>query len=368
MALECSNWYTVVMSKKGKRPQKKQSICRRVCGWFLGRRNNLVDRYKKFLARRPHRSFRRTYRRDYVRSLKLPGYVAFTRQVLRTLRIHKRTFLLLVILYAAILILIGGITSQETYSQINTLLKDSGKDLFSGGMGKVGEAGLLAVSAFLTGSSDLSVDQQIYLGITLLFVWLSTVWLLREFLLKRKPRLRDGLYNSGSPVIATVVVLFVLTIQLVPVGLVALMYAGLTSVGLAQNGFGSMLFWLFAIVVAVLVFYWATSTLIALVVVTLPGMYPLRALKASSDLVIGRRLRILYRWLWAALIIILAWVIVMIPVILLDTVIKSALPAIQNVPIVPYVGAFMSSATVVWFASYVYLLYRRIVDDDARPA
>ena len=58
----------------------------------------------------------------------------------------------------------------------------------------------------------------------------------------------------------------------------------------------------------------------------------------------------------------------MIPVILLDTVIKSALPAIQNVPIVPYVGAFMSSATVVWFAAYVYLLYRRIVDDDAKPA
>ena len=136
MALEYLSWYTGVMSKKGKKPQKKQSICRRVCGCFLGRRNNLVDRYKKFLARRPHRSFRRTYRRDYVRSLKLPGYVAFTRQVLRTLRIHKRTFLLLVILYAAILILIGGITSQETYSQINTLLKDSSKDLFSGGMGK----------------------------------------------------------------------------------------------------------------------------------------------------------------------------------------------------------------------------------------
>jgi hypothetical protein len=129
-----------------------------------------------------------------------------------------------------------------------------------------------------------------------------------------------------------------------------------------------MLFWVFAITVATLVLYWITSTLIALVVVTLPGMYPFRALKVSGDLVMGRRLRIMYRWLWAGLVVVLAWAVVMIPVILLDTALKSTWPSIQNVPIVPYIGALMSSATVIWLAAYVYLLYRRIVDDDAKPA
>ena len=129
-----------------------------------------------------------------------------------------------------------------------------------------------------------------------------------------------------------------------------------------------MIFWLLAATIAVLVLYWTTSTLIALVVVTLPGMYPMRALRASSDLVVGRRLRILYRWLWAVLTILVAWAIVVIPVILLDTAAKSAWPAVKDLPVVPYVGALMTAATTIWFAAYVYLLYRKVVDDDAKPA
>ena len=37
-----------------------------------------INRTRAYLQRRPHRSFRRTYRRDYERSLALPGYWAFT--------------------------------------------------------------------------------------------------------------------------------------------------------------------------------------------------------------------------------------------------------------------------------------------------
>ena len=50
--------------------------------------------------RRPHRSFRRTRRRDYARSLQLPGYVAFTAQVMRMVRAHWRTLCLLAVFYA----------------------------------------------------------------------------------------------------------------------------------------------------------------------------------------------------------------------------------------------------------------------------
>ena len=117
-----------------------------------------------------------------------------------------------------------------------------------------------------------------------------------------------------------------------------------------------------------LVLYWITSTLIALVVVTLPGMYPFRALKAASDLVLGRRLRILYRWLWGALMLVLFWLVVMIPVILLDNWAKETWKQLAGVPIVPATVAIMSALSVVWFSAYVYLLYRKVVDDDAKPA
>jgi hypothetical protein len=164
------------------------------------------------------------------------------------------------------------------------------------------------------------------------------------------------------------VVLFVMIVQLLPIGLVALAYAGLVSVGILDGGFASMLFWIFAGVVSLMVLYWITSTFIALVIVTLPGMYPLHALKLSSDIVIGRRLRILYRLLWGLMTMLLAWLCVMVPVILLDTLVKSAWTAVADAPFVPLVAAVMSAFTVVWFSAYVYLLYRRIVDDDAKPA
>lgn len=325
-------------------------------------------RHQAFMARRPHRSFRRTRRRDYQRSLKLPGYHAFTLLVLAELKRHWRTFALLVAIYALLVVVLGGVTSQETYAQINDLLKQSSETLASGGWDKVGQAGLLLVATFASGPSDLSTDQQIYLAIILLFAWLSTVWLLREYKLGRKPKLRDGLYNSGAPFLSTLLVLLILVCQLLPVGIVALVYAALSSVGIVGEGFGSMLFWVIAVIVATLVLYWVTSTIIALVVVTLPGMYPLRAMKASGDLVVGRRLRIMYRILWVLGTVIIAWVVVMVPLVLLTTWLTSVWSGMASVPLMPVAAAMMSAVTVVWVSSYVYLLYRKVVDDDAAPA
>lgn len=58
----------------------------------------------------------------------------------------------------------------------------------------------------------------------------------------------------------------------------------------------------------------------------------------------------------------------MIPVILLDGWLKSMFTQIQSWPIVPFMLVMMITATVIWVASYIYLLYRKVVDDDAAPA
>ncbi len=325
-------------------------------------------RRQAYLKKRPHRSFRRTRRRDYARSLQLPGYIAFTAQVNRTIKAHRRTFGLLVVLYAAIMLILGGVTSQDVYTQISDMLHASGGDAANGGLSAIGQAGLLLVSTFASGPGNLTADQQIYLGFALLLVWLATVWLHREFMLGRRPRLRDGLYNSGAPVVSTLAIMLVLVAQLFPIGIVALAYAGLSSVGLVDSGFGSMLFWVFAAIVSALVLYWITSTIISLVVVTLPGMYPLQALKASGDLVVGRRLRIAYRLLWGQLVVLVTWLIIFVPLILVDTWLASVWKWFDNVPLLPVIAAIASSASVVWLASYVYLLYRKVVEDDAKPA
>lgn len=330
----------------------------------------IVRMYKKigarrqaFLARRSHRSLQLTRRRDYVRGLPLPGYIALTRYVFRTLRTHRKTILLLIVTYTLIITIVGGITSQDTYTQIKDLLSSSSKDIFGSGLGDIGKAGLLAISAFAGLPSSLTVDQQIYLSIALVFAWLCTVWLLREYLLGRRPKLRDGLYNSGSPFLATVTVIAIIGFQMIPLGIVAVIYAGLATVGILDGGFSSMLFWVFAATVGSLVAYWITSSLFALVIVTLPGMYPLRAMRMASDIVLGRRLRILYRLLWGLGILLVVWVAVMIPVIIVNSFAASLWPLVDNIPIVPFVGALLTAGSVIWYAAYVYLFYRKVVDN-----
>jgi hypothetical protein len=271
-------------------------------------------------------------------------------------------------MYAVLMIVLGGITSQDSYTQISDLLKQSSSSLGSDGWSKVGQAGLLLVATFASGPTNLSADQQIYLAIILLFVWLSTVWLLREYKLGRKPRLRDGLYNSGAPFLSTLLVLLIFICQLIPVGIVALVYSALNSVGIISEGFGSMLFWIIALVVTTLVLYWVTSTVVALVIVTLPGMYPLRAMRAAGDLVVSRRLRIMYRILWALGIVVIAWAVVMIPLILLVTWLTSLWSGMSNISVMPFTAAIMSALTIVWISAYVYLLYRKVVDDSTDPA
>jgi hypothetical protein len=85
----------------------------------------------------------------------------------------------------------------------------------------------------------------------------------------------------------------------------------------------------------------------------------------ASDIVVGRRVPILLRLLWAQAAAIVAWSVVFIPLILLESWASDIVDWLDAVPLLPLVAALMSAATVIWGASYVYLLYRKIVDDTA---
>lgn len=329
----------------------------------------VVTRVKDLQKRRPHRSFRMTQRRDYKRSLAMPGYWAFTNHVRSTLWKNWRLFGGLVLVYMAATIIISGFGAQETYSTLAQTLKDSSGDLFKGNFGPVSQAGLLLLSTITTGlSPNLTQAQSILGGLALFFAWLAVIWLLRNTLAGHSPRLRDGLYNSGSPVLATVAVGFIITLQLLPAAAAVILYSAAQGSGLLDSGASAMLTWGGVILLALLSVYWVTSSFIALVIVTLPGMYPLHAIRSAGDLVVGRRLRVLYRMAWLLLVVSATWAIIIIPIILFDDWLKSVAPAVSWLPLVPLMIIGMSSLTLVYVTSYIYLLYRRIVDDDAAPA
>jgi hypothetical protein len=324
---------------------------------------------KSFLKRRPHRSFRVTRRRDYARSLKLPGYFAFMSYVRKTIWSNRRLFGLLMVFYIMITIFMVGIASQDTYNTIKSTLDTTSGSVLNNGFGEIGKAGLLFATAITGGlSQSLSDIQQVYTGIIMLIVWLTSVWLLRNILAGHKVKLRDGLYNAGAPIVSTFVVMILLLVQLLPFALVLIGYNAASTSGLLVGGVESMLFWIAAGLMTMLSLYWITSTLFALIIVTLPGMYPFQAIKTAGDLVVGRRLRILFRFLWMLLSTVIAWAIIMIPIIMIDSWIKGMWSAISWVPTIPALLLVLSALTIIWISSYVYLLYRKVVADDVDPA
>lgn len=328
------------------------------------------QRVRNFLSRRPHRSFRLSKRRDYTRSLKLPGYWVFTASVIRVMRDNKKSLLVLSSVYVVASLLLFGLASQEGFSTLRDTISEAGEELSEGNWSALQQSALLAVST-ISGSVSptMSEGQQIYAVLLGLIVWLSTVWLLRQRLAGGNVKVRDALYNAGAPIVGTALLFLVLIVQLLPIALAIIGYIAAVSSGLLSGGgVEAMLFWMAAAALAVLSLYWAISTALALVIVTLPGMYPVRALSIAGDMVSGRRLRILLRVLWLGLLLLLLWIAILIPVILLNTWLVGAWSALEWIPAVPMVVLVLSTVSLICVASYIYVLYRGIVDDDAKPA
>lgn len=329
----------------------------------------IQKRAKSFMARRPHRSFKLTRRRDYARSLKLPGYIKFTKYVFNTLWKNKKVFLLLALFTALLTVIMVGISSQDTYSTLKDSLDSTSAEFLKGNIGALSKAGLLFISVITGGlSSNLTDVQQIYSVIIVIIAWLTTVWLLRNILANRRVKLRDGLYNSCAPILPTCMIMLLLVIQLLPLALAIIGYSAASTTGLLDGGIEAMLFWAVAGLLALISIYLIAGTFFALIIVTLPGMYPSVAIKTAGDMVVGRRLRIIARVAWMALGILVAWVLVVIPIILIDSWIKGLWAAISWFPTIPIVLLILAPLTVIWISAYIYLLYRKVVDDGAEPA
>ncbi len=355
------------MKKKSstKKTREKKSLIGVSKTWI----QRLKKRRELFLQRRPHRSFKRTLRRDYARSLRLPGYWAFTAEVATYLWKRKKTFLLLVILYALVTALFVGLASQANYADFSAKIKDAGGQFFSGSWWEVGQAGMLLMAGVMGSLGSTPNDLERFIAFAAgLLMWLTTVWLLRAFMNGKRPRLRDGLYNAGAPIVGTFCIAVILLLQLAPLALAALAFSAASGTGFLDQGIEAMVFWAVEILLVTLALYWLASTFFALVVVTLPGMYPLQALKNAGDIVIGRRLRIFLRFVWVYVLTFVIWVIVLIPIILLDGWLKNIWPAISGVPAVPVFFLIMASLSVLWICGYTYMLYRKVVDDNAAPA
>ncbi len=322
-------------------------------------------RSQNFLRRRPHRSFRRTRGRDMPAVQPLPGSIFFTSEVMAVIKRFRRPYIYFLLIYTFLFTAIAGILDQASYTSFSETIKNLAPSVIGGDVNQLTQAGTTFAALISTQLSE-GIDQttQVYLTVLALFTWLSVVWFLRQRLNGSIVNVRDAIYNSGAPVLSTFLVGLVGLFQLLPAAIAIIAFWTASQVGVIVGGVEAMLFAVAMILLIILSLYWVTSTLLAMVVVTLPGTYPFRALSIAGDIIVGRRLTMLYRLVWLIFLLVLLWVFILIPTILL----ADALPW-KWLPLVPFVAQMLAGASLLFAATYIYLLYRRMIDagETAKP-
>lgn len=289
---------------------------------------------------------------------RLPGYWRFSAEAFGILREQWRLFTGVTILSWLAVMLASESAQQSFFSDLaystQTITEGLGSDWF-----KTVVEGLALFVSLVGGalSSALSSLQLVIVWAVYLFTWLVVVWLHRHLFSGAYVRLRDGLYNAAAPVVPTVLLVIVGAVQLLPLLLGITLVNSFSKSGILSPLWTIIIGIILAIGLGILCVYWLANTIFALIIVTIPGTYPRAAWRAARKVATGYRLILLKRLVWLVLIVLLALLVFVLPFIYLDGAV-----GYQADWLVIAIYQLVSALLLVYGSTYLYLLYRRMID------
>ncbi len=306
---------------------------------------------KAFLASHPHRSFRKT--RTPFKKPALVGIKQNTVESFKTIWHEKRLFWRVALIYIIITYLFVGGVAQADFVE----LRNATLEVLGGSINSLGTAVSLLTST-MSGAfnGELSELQQFLSVLLAIYFWLTIVWLLRMRFADQKIKARDAIYSAGAPFAAYLVVGLYIILQLSPGAVGLFVFNAAQSGSFLHSGVEVMMFAAAAFLLCCLSIYWFATSFTALVVATLPQMYPWRALQIASELAVGRRVRMVGHVLALAAILFVTWVVCLLPALLLDSMLR-----LEWLPIIPTIVQILSAFTVIYLGTYVYRLYRSML-------
>ncbi len=298
------------------------------------------------LKQASYRSFRLHKRIRPLTPALLPARKLFRRSV-AVIWAHKKLFASLSLVYAALsLLFVRGLGLNVDVGNI----QNNAHTLFSGQW-----AGWLTASAVLSaviGSANgTSGSGSAYQPFLLIAVALATIWALRQVLAGKKVRMRDAFYKGMYPIIPFILVLMVIGLQLIPLGIGAWLLTTVISKLIAVTVLEKVLWFLLFLLCATLSLYMVTSSIFALLIVALPDMAPMKALRSARQLVLHRRWMVARKLLFLPTILVAIMVMVMAPFLFW-------LPRLAEI-------VYFLLTMAGWPLSIVYLysLYRELLHD-----
>ena len=207
------------------------------------------------------------------------------------------------------------------------------------------------VSAITSAGTSTNAASAAYQSFIILISSLAIIWALRHVMAKDHISVKDAFYKGTYPLVQFILVAAVIGLQLLPLALGSTLYVTVVGGGIAINLL-EQIFWLVMFVLlAGISMYLITSSMIALYIVTLPDMTPIRALKNAKNLVTGRRIFVLRKLLFLPLLLAVLLTVILLPFALL-------------IPGLAKIFLFIASVLMLPVAhAYMYTLYRELVDE-----
>ena len=267
---------------------------------------------KKKKKEKSIKSFRRAYREDYVVKNNLPGA---GEQVAKSFGIIIKNWKLFLPL------LIMGAVFDVVFAGTQLFVKETG--------------GVFTV-------------------ITILILWLISLYFARHIINKQKVSFWDGLFNALGPLISTLIVFAVVVIECIPIFLLIIVYSAAMSTEFLTGPFYILLFLGFAALMILISGYFLPVSLITFVAVSAPGLYPVRAFNAATELMKGRKMNLVYRLVALVLVLMLVWAIVLFPLAALK------LPQMVLIVFVTILMCF----SIIYIAVYLYIYYIWVLNEE----
>ena len=321
---------------------------------------------------RLHRSFKRSYYEDYQRKTELPSLTSQASAAFKMFFKFWKIFLPLLLIFVGIYIFLIGAMSENTLADVRANVEQTNKDVADGKIGTVGKAGLTLLGIISTGGLTTMNDAQVVIAVLLFaIIWLVTIYLARHLLAGHQEiKMRDGFYSALSPLVSTLVVGLIIFLEAVPIMLTVIVFQVALTTEFLSTPFYALLFFMFAALMITLSLYLLSSSFFAIIVVSAPGLYPLTAVRMAKNLIMGRRLRFLIRVFYLVIIVALLYLLLLMPAIILDGVLKAqfAWLAESKIPFVAIIQLTITVFIFIYLSIYFYLFYRALLDynDDAK--
>lgn len=321
---------------------------------------------------RLHRSFKRSYYEDYQRKTELPSLTSQASAAFKMFFKFWKIFLPLLLIFVGLYISLIGAMSENTLADVKANVEQTNKDVADGKIGTVGKAGLTLLGIISTGGLTTMNDAQVVIAVLLFtIIWLVTIYLARHLLAGHQEiKMRDGFYSALSPLVSTLVVGLIIFLEAIPIMLTIIVFQVALTTEFLSTPFYALLFFMFAALMITLSLYLLSSSFFAIIVVSAPGLYPLTAVRMAKNLIMGRRLRFLIRVFYLVIIVALLYLLLLMPAIILDGVLKAqfAWLAESKIPFVAIIQLTITVFIFIYLSIYFYLFYRALLDynDDAK--